>query len=87
MARSRLIAADAAHEGAMRVILSIAGSVRRKNRSGCPKSDFLEGGAPLVSPFFRPDASSTESCMAQRVEKFRVVEASIGGLMVRTGTK
>ncbi len=33
------------------MIRSIAGIARSKNRSGCPRSDFLEGAAPSVSPF------------------------------------
>jgi hypothetical protein len=59
------------------VILPIAGWGRRKNRSGCPRSDVLEGGAPLVSPFFDHTPPRSSRVWHNMIEKFRVVEDDV----------
>jgi hypothetical protein len=45
----------------MQVMVTIAGSMRRKNRSGCPRNDFLEGGGYSGIPSFRVCRSSHAS--------------------------
>jgi hypothetical protein len=56
------------------VIGSIAGIARSKNRSGCPRSDFLEGGRYVVFPVFE---RAHRSGGDHTIETFRDVEDDV----------